>query len=112
MDNKSVGVCFVVTYHPQLKNVSKIIKKHVKHLYADPKVRSVYKPLPFASFRSLQNLRKNLVKSELYLQEQKIGSSSPHCLVCKNIEECDQSPVISPKKHLRQIIILTVTANA
>ena len=111
MDNKSVGVRFVVTYHPQLKNVSKIIKKHIKHLYADPKVRSVYKPLPFASFRSLQNLRKNLVKSELYLQEQKIGSSSPHCLFCNNIEECDQSPVISPKKHLRQIIILTVTAN-
>ena len=33
MDNKSVGVPFVVTYHQYLKNISKIIKKHIKHLY-------------------------------------------------------------------------------
>ena len=29
MDNTSVGVPFVVTYHPYLKNISKIIKKHI-----------------------------------------------------------------------------------
>ena len=52
MDNKSVGVPFVVTYHPHLKNVSKIIKKRIKHLYADPEVRSVFTPLPFVSFHS------------------------------------------------------------
>ena len=34
-DEKSVGVPFVVTYHPHLKNISKIIRKHIKYLYAD-----------------------------------------------------------------------------
>ena len=52
MGNKIVGVPFVVTYHQHLKNISKIIKKHIEHLYADPEVRSVFTPLPFVSFRS------------------------------------------------------------
>ena len=93
MDKKSVGVTFVVTYHPHPKNISKIIKKHIKHLYADPEFRFVFTPLPFVSFRSVQNLRSHLVKrSKLYPQEQKIGSSecdSPCCLTCNNIKECD-----------------------
>ena len=57
MDKKSVGIPFVVIYHAHLKNIIKIIKKHIKHLYADPEVRSVFTPLPFVSFRSVQNLR-------------------------------------------------------
>ena len=93
MDKKSVGVTFVVTYHPHLKNISKIIKKHIKHLYDDPEFRSVFTPLPSVSFHSVQNLMSHLVKrSKLYPQEQKIGSSecnSPCCLTCNNIKECD-----------------------
>ena len=90
MDNKSVGVPFVVTYHPHLKNKSKIIKKHIKHLYADPEVRSVFTPLPFVSFRSVRNLKSHLAKSKLYPKEPKIHNSkcdSPRCLTCNNINE-------------------------
>ena len=104
MDNKSVGVPFVVTYHPHLKNISKIIKKHIKHLYADPEVRSVFTPLPFVSFRSVRNLRSHLVRSKLYPQERKTGSSK--CIlhvvllaiILKNVT---LSPVMSPKKRLK-----------
>ena len=32
MDDKSVGEPFVVTYHSHLKDISKISKKHIKHL--------------------------------------------------------------------------------
>ena len=53
---------FVVTYHPHLKNISKITKKHINHLYADPEVRSVFTPLPFVSFRSEQNLSSHLMR--------------------------------------------------
>ena len=92
MDNESVGIPFVVTYHPHLRNISKIIKKHIKHLYADLEVRSVFTPLPFASFCSVPNLRNHLVRSKLYPQERKTGSSkcnSPRCLTCNNIKKCD-----------------------
>ena len=94
MDNKSVGVPFVVTFHPHLTNISEIIKKNIKYLYADPEVRSVFTPLPFVSFRSARNLRSYLVRSKLYSQERKIGSSKyniPRCLTCNNIKECDTS---------------------
>ena len=87
-----MGVLFVVTYHPQLKKISKIIKKHIKHFHADPEVRFVFTPLPFISFCSVQNLRSHLVRSKLYPQERKIGRSkcnSPRCLTCNNIKECD-----------------------
>ena len=56
MDNKSVGVPFVVTYHPHLKNMSKIIKKHTRHLYADPEVRSVFTPLSLVKKYQLKNI--------------------------------------------------------
>ena len=65
MDSKSVGVPFVVTYYPHLKNKSKIIKKHIKHVYANPEVRSVFTPLPFVSFGSVQNLKSLLTKFKL-----------------------------------------------
>ena len=57
MDNKSVGVPFPVTYHPHLKNIITISKEHIKHLYANHEVGSVFTPLPFVSFRSVRNLR-------------------------------------------------------
>ena len=86
-----MGAPFVITYHPHLKNISKIIKKHIKHIYVNPEVRSVFTPLLFVSFLSLRNLRSHLVRSKLYPQERKIGSSkfnSPRCHTCNNIKEC------------------------
>ena len=71
MHKKSVGVPFTVAYHTHLKNISEIIKKHIKHLYADPEIRSVFTPLPFVSFCSVRNLSSHLVRSKLYPQERK-----------------------------------------
>ena len=103
MDKKSVGVAFVVTYHPHLKNINKIIKKHIKHLHADPEVRSVFTPLSFISFRSVQNLRSHLVRSKLYAQERKIALNvTAHvALFAKILKNVTLSPVMSPKKRLK-----------
>ena len=92
ISNRAVGIPFVVTYHPHLKNISRIIKKHSKHLYASPEVKSVFTHLPFVSFRSVRNLRSHLVRSKLYPQERTVGSfkcNNPRCLTCKNVQECD-----------------------
>ena len=53
MDETSVRIPFMVFYYVHLKNISKIIKKHIKHLYVDPDFRSVFTPFPFSSFRSV-----------------------------------------------------------
>ena len=92
ISKRAVGIPFVVTYHPHLKNISWIIKKHSKHLYASPEVKSVFTHLPFVSFRSVRNLRSHLVRSKLYPQERTVGSfkcNNPRCLTCKNVQECD-----------------------
>ena len=87
------------TYHPHLKNISKIIKKHIKHLYVDPEVRSVFTPLPFASFRSVRNLRNHLVDLNYNPRN---GKQVVHvvlfAIILKNVT---LSPVMSPKKRLK-----------
>ena len=92
ISNRAVGIPFVVNYHPHLKNISRIIKKHSKHLYASPEVKSVFIHLPFVSFHSVRNLRSHLVRSKLYSQERTVGSckcNNPRYLTCKNVQECD-----------------------
>ena len=91
-ERQNVGIPFVVTYHPHLKNISKIIKKHANYLQIDPEVRSLFTSLPFVSFRSVRNLRSHLVRSKLYPEERAIGSAkcnSPRCLTCNDVKECD-----------------------
>ena len=104
MASESVGIPFVVTYHSHFKNISKIIKKHIKDLYTAPDVRSVFTPLPFVSFRSAWNLRSHLVTSNLYPHERKTGNSkcnSPRCFTCHNIKKVTLSPVMTPNKRLK-----------
>ena len=56
---KNVRISFVVNYHPHIKNISKIIKEHIKHLYANPEVRPVFTPLPFCLFSFSMKFRES-----------------------------------------------------
>ena len=40
--NKNIGIPFIVTYHPHLKHLGKLIQNNIKHLYADFKVRTAF----------------------------------------------------------------------
>ena len=76
----------IVTYHPHLKDLGKLIQNNIKHLHEDVKVRTVFTPAPFASFRT--NLRSHLLISKLYPLERKTGSPKcklQRCLTCKNV---------------------------
>ena len=59
--DKEVGVPLIVTYHPHLNGLNKIMRKNLKHLQADQTVKSVFTPAPFISFRIAGNLRSHLV---------------------------------------------------
>ena len=56
-----VGVPLIVTYHPNLNGLNKIMRKNLKHLPADRMVKSVFTPALFVSFRKARNLRSHLV---------------------------------------------------
>ena len=90
--NKNIVIPFIVTYHPHLKYLGKLIQNNIKHLYADVKVRSVFTSTPFASFRTVRNLRNHLVRSKLCPLEKKTGSRKckfQRCLTRKNVQEYD-----------------------
>ena len=86
------GVPFVITYHPRLKKIMKIMKKLEHLLYRDESVKRVFTPPPMASYRSARKLSSYLVHARLYPLERKRGSykcGNLRCLVCNNIEETD-----------------------
>ena len=60
---------FVMTYHPQLKSMKKVILKYLDLLYMDNKVKRVFTPKPMISFRSARKLSSFLVRAKVYPTE-------------------------------------------
>ena len=88
--NKSKGVPFVLTYHPLLKKVNYIIRKHSHLLCMNDKVKKVFQPGPMVSFRSPRNLSSYLVRAKMYPMESKTVSckcKGNRCQVCLNVSE-------------------------
>ena len=69
------GVPFVVTYHPILNSLSKIIQGNMYILNMNEEVRKTFSPGPMVSFRSAQKLGGYLVWAKLYPSQRKVGSS-------------------------------------
>ena len=74
---KGNGVPLVVTYNPNFKNLSLLIRKNLQFFYAYPEILSqiVFKPAPFVSFRSARNLKSFLVRSKVCSLQKKVGSA-------------------------------------
>ena len=82
------GVLLILTYHPRLKNINDIIKKHLVFLYAKEQVKNIFTPPPFVSFRTGFSLRKHLVRTKVYSLSRDCGSSSSNksrCQTCYNV---------------------------
>ena len=77
----------VLTYHPRLKNVNDIIKKHLAFLYAKEQVENIFTLPPFVSSRAGFSLRKQLVRDKVYppLREcESSGCNKSRCPNCLN----------------------------
>ena len=84
------GVPFVVTYHPILNSLSKIIRDNMYLLNMNEEVRKTFSPGPMVSFRSARKLSSYLVRAKLYPLERKVGSSKcgkRRCEVCNNVTD-------------------------
>ena len=89
---KEKGVPLAVTYDPNFKNLSFLIRKNLQFLYANPDTKRVFTPAPFVCFQSVRNLKSFLVRSKVYPLERKMGSAKfdgKRCQVCLNINEND-----------------------
>ena len=84
------AVPFVMTYHPKLKSMKKVILKYLDLLYMDNEVKRVFTPKPMISFRSARKLSSYLVRAKLYPTERTVGSykcGGKRCEVCINVNE-------------------------
>ena len=84
------GVPFVVTYHPILNSLSKIIRDNMYLLNMNEEVRKTFSPGPKASFRSARKLSSYFVRAKLYPLQRKVGSSKcgkRRCEVCNNVTD-------------------------
>ena len=85
----ATGVSFVVTYHPRLKALSKIIDENLNLLYINDKVKYTFTPRPMVSFRTSRKLSSYLVRAKLCLLERNVCSrkcSKKQCEVCENVQ--------------------------
>ena len=64
-NRKQTGLPLVVTYPPRFLNLSAIVIKYFTFLYAEEKVKRVFTPAPFVSFRSGYSLRNHLVRAKV-----------------------------------------------
>ena len=88
----SKGVLFVVTYHPSLNCLSRIIKENLNILYMSREAKAVFSPGPLISFRSACRISSNLMRAKLYPLERFVGSrqcKKRRCEVCTNVKETD-----------------------
>ena len=86
------GVQFVVTYHPSLNCLSRIIKDDLNVLYMSREVRELFSPGPTVLFRSARRISSYLVRAKLCLLERCAGwrqCKKRRCKVCTNVTETD-----------------------
>ena len=82
------AVPFVMTYHPKLKSMNKVILKYFDLLYMDNEVKRVFTPKPMISFQSVRKLSSYLLRAKLYPTERTVGSykcGGKRCEVCLNV---------------------------
>ena len=60
------AVPFVMTYHPKLKSMKKVIHKYLDLLYMDNEIKRVFTPKTMISFQSARKLSSYLVRTKLY----------------------------------------------
>ena len=86
------GIPLVITYHPSLKNIGRIINQNLYILYMNEDVKNVFTPTPMISFRSARKLSSYLVRAKLYPLERTVGSvqcKGKRCQTCHNVKETE-----------------------
>ena len=90
--SKSKGVPFVVTYHPSLNCLYKIIRGNTYLLYMNEEVKNSFLPRPMVSFRGVHKFSTYLVKAKSYPLHHKLGSkkcAKNRCGVCDYVTDTD-----------------------
>ena len=95
-EREEKGIPLVITYHPSLKNIGRIINQNLYILYMNKDVKNAFTPAPMISFRSARKLSSYLVRAKFYPLERTVGSvqcKGKRCQTCDNVKETKSLPV-------------------
>ena len=84
------GVPFVVTQHPQLKNLGRITNQDIYILNMNEETKKMFSPRPMVSLRSARKISSYLVRAKLYPLDRVVGSTKcdkEWCEFCINVSE-------------------------
>ena len=90
--SKLKGVTFVVTYHPSLNCLQKIIRDNTYLFYMNEEVKNLFLPGSMVSFRGAHRLSSYLVRAKLYPLHRKVGSkkcAKNRCGPCDYVTDTD-----------------------
>ena len=91
----------VVTFHPSLSGLNNTIKKLLPLLYTDDRVKNVFSAKPFISFRSVRNLKAQLVRAKVYPLDRVKGldgCGARNCKTCLNVQKTNTFKSMRPEK--------------
>ena len=91
-NNTEKRIPFVVTFHPRLKILQKIIDKNLYLLYMNEEVKKALTPKAMISLRSSRKISSYLRRAKLYPINRTVGCykcGSKRCEVCRYIPETD-----------------------
>ena len=86
------GVSLVVTHHPLLKTIGKIIHDNLYLLYMNEELKHLFTPGPIVTFTSSRNTSSYFVRAKFYPVERSVGSFNckrPHCQIYTYVNETD-----------------------
>ena len=89
---EAIGVPLVVTLHPILKNLAKVLRENLLILHMNTEVKQLFLDCPMVSFRSARKISSYLVRAKLYPLIRDVGSTKcgkTKCDVCMNVNETD-----------------------
>ena len=89
-ERSEIGIPLVLTFHPAMSIMGKYIRRNLTALYQTKKLKEVFTPSPFVSFRNCKTVKDKLVRAKLPPTNDKKGTfhcKHGACLVCNNIKE-------------------------
>ena len=105
---------FVATYHPQVKELGKLIRDLLPFLDSDGEVQKVFSPPPVVSYKSTRKIKDYIMRSKLYPVARKIGCGvcgSSGCQVCQSMHITDEFTSFTIKKRIKSTLVLTAMIN-
>ena len=69
--NLESGIPFVTTYHPEVKELGKMMRDLLPFVYNDGEVQKVFSPPPIVSYRSARKIKDYIVRSKLHPVEKR-----------------------------------------